>query len=49
MAGLAKPKIIKNVFEFPKKKNIASEYTFSNENNGLHLRHFKENVKYENK
>lgn len=47
MANIAKPKVIKNVFEFPKKKNVASEYTFSNENNGLHLRHFKENIKDE--
>lgn len=47
MATSAKPKVIKNIFEFPKKKNVASEYTFSNENNGLHLRHFKENVKDE--
>lgn len=47
MTNIAKPKVIKNIFEFPKKKNVASEYTFSNENNGLHLRHFKENVKDE--
>ena len=47
MANIAKPKVIKNVFEFPKKKNVASEYTFSNENNGIHLRQFKENVKDE--
>lgn len=47
MANIAKPKVIKNVFEFPKKKNVASEYSFSNENNGIHLRHFKENVKDE--
>lgn len=47
MANIVEPKVIKNVFEFPKKKNVASEYTFSNENNGLHLRHFKENVKDE--
>ena len=47
MANLAEPKVIKNIFEFPKKKNIASAYTFSNENNGIHLRHFKENVKDE--
>lgn len=47
MANIAKPKVIKNVFEFPKKKNVACEYTFQNENSGLHLRHFKENVKDE--
>lgn len=47
MAEISKPKVIKNVFEFPKKKNVASEYAFSNENNGIHLRHFKENVKDE--
>ena len=47
MANLAEPKVIKNIFEFPKKKNIASAYTFSNENNCIHLRHFKENVKDE--
>lgn len=32
---------------FLKKKNVASEYAFLNENNGIHLRHFKENVKDE--
>lgn len=47
MAAPAKHKVIKNIFEFPKKKNVASRYTFSNENNGLHLRHFKENIKDE--
>lgn len=47
MAAYAKPKVIKNIFEFPKKKNVAGEYTFKNEGNGLTLRHFKEDIKDE--
>lgn len=30
MAAPAKPKVIKNIFDFPKKKNVASEYAFQN-------------------
>ena len=36
MANLAESKVIKNIFEIPKTKNIASAYTFSNENNGIY-------------
>lgn len=47
MAAHAEPKVIKNIFEFPKKKNVANPYTFSDYNRRLYLRHFKEDIKDE--